>query len=184
MADTWQLLLHFSRSSMLHHTLFGIGWITYRIGWITYRIGWIVARNRPKVRLLLLHFHQIWCSIFLSPLGDIQKKMWCIYLVDLLKKNWLYLRVFPPSGVIRGVFHIIYYSAHSVWRAVPEFKRIICLKSQFWVTLLITHASCDNWHVVVFPLSPELIILLNRAKAQVALAVAFLHFNGICIGSF
>ena len=30
------------------------------------------------------------------------------------KKNWLYLRVFPPSGVIRGVFHIIYYSAHSV----------------------------------------------------------------------
>ena len=34
MAGARQLLLHFSRSAMLHHTLFGIGWITYRIGWI------------------------------------------------------------------------------------------------------------------------------------------------------
>ena len=92
MADTWQLLLHFSRSAILHHTLFGIGWITYRI-------GWIVARNRPKVRLLLLHFHQIWCSILLSPLGDIQKKMWCIYLVDVLRKK---LAVFESVSPIRG----------------------------------------------------------------------------------
>ena len=117
MAGARQLLLHFSRSAMLHHSLFGIGWITYIIGWITYRIGWIVARNRPKVRLLLLHFHQIWCSILLSPFGDLRKKMWCslyIGLGDLLRKNWLYLRMFSPKEVVKGVFHIIHYPAHSV----------------------------------------------------------------------
>ena len=73
------------------------------------------GKKQAKGQTASIAFYQIWCSILLSPLGDIQKKMWCIYLGDLLrKKNWLYLRVFPPSGVIRGVFHIIHYSAHSV----------------------------------------------------------------------
>ena len=104
LTDARQLLLHFSRSAMLHHTLFGIGWITYRI-------GWIVARNRPKVRLLLLHFHQIWCSILLSPFGDLQKKMWCSFFIclgDLLRKK---LAVFESVSPIRGYQGCVSYNS-------------------------------------------------------------------------
>ena len=52
-----------------------------------------------------------------TPFGDLRKKMWYslyIALGDLPRKKLAVFESVSPKVVIKGVFHIIYYSAHSV----------------------------------------------------------------------
>ena len=147
MAGARQFLLHFSRSAMLHHTLFGIGWITYRIGWITYRIGWITYRI-GWIRLELAGLWQeagqrsdcFYCiftrfgaaSYFLH-LETSGRKCGAAYTLvweTYWEKTGCIWECFPPKRLSRVCF-ISFTTQHIQFEGTaPEFKPIISLKSK------------------------------------------------------
>ena len=99
MADTWQLLLHFSRSAMLHHTLFGIGWITYRIGWIRSKLAGLWQETGQRSDCFYCIFTRSGAASYFLHLETSRRKCGAFIWETFWEKK---LVVFESASPIRG----------------------------------------------------------------------------------